>query len=81
MISPVKGKTTGGNASQVISVVVSIQMISPVKGKKAKKIYPQGWSTAAVSIQMISPVKGKFRTNQKLKLRTNYSFHSNDFPC
>ena len=42
------------------TLIVSIQMISPVKGKIVAIESDQGeWYQYQVSIQMISPVKGK----------------------
>ncbi len=45
----------------MLQQAVSIQMISPVKGKWKTRKYPSALPSllALVSIQMISPVKGK----------------------
>jgi hypothetical protein len=64
MISPVKGKRQRADRrwdSGRARRRVSIQMISPVKGKPLIQIC-MSWKKESqqVSIQMISPVKGKF---------------------
>jgi hypothetical protein len=63
MISPVKGKNRTWRLR--FGYGVSIQMISPVKGKSpaSQRCYAvEFYSPFLVSIQMISPVKGKLMT-------------------